>query len=613
MGRIGKQAQSEILPADRGGPAQIANGSGEVEPHGGRHRGNPAKHTRGSMRFWNRIWSSARAVARRSRMEREMDAELRFHIEAFTEDSVCRGVPREEAMRRARIEFGGIERAKEECREARGVNFIDSLFEDLRFGLRMLGKPPGFTVVATLTLTLGIGANTAVFGVVNSVLLKPLNYPKAEELVALHQVAPGAAGLADFETGLLLSPSMYFTYAEQNHAFQSLGVWVAGTANVTGLAEPEQVRTVEISDGVLQALGVPPEMGRWLSPADQIPGGPERVMLSYGYWQRRFGGDRSAVGLNLTADSRPREIVGVMPQGFRLVDAEFDLVVPLAFERGKLILAGFGYQGIARLKPGVTPASRSRPDAHAADLDGLLVERAPHRSACLRDVENHAQHSSVEARGNRQRERCPVGRDGNDRIGDADRLRQCSEFIAGKSRGATAGIGGTRGARGGARTHRPGTPRREPDAWAAGWHAWCGVRQWRRAPALSPGSGQLAPSKRDFAGYAGVRIHCTSFAALWFVVRTNSRVEILRVTGFVGSRERGAFDEYEPGAPPRAKRSGGRPGGDGVRAARERRFNDSHVPGIAPSRTGIHGREAPSGTASLHSGFPGKGDSQYLK
>jgi predicted permease len=318
------------------------------------------------MRFWNRIWSSARAVARRSRMEREMDAELRFHIEAFTEDSVRRGVPREEAMRRARIEFGGIERAKEECREARGVNFIDSLFEDLRFGLRMLGKTPGFTVVATLTLALGIGANTAVFGVVNSVLLKPLNYPNAEELVALHQVAPGAAGLADFETGLLLSPSMYFTYAEQNHAFQSLGVWVAGTANVTGLAEPEQVRTVEISDGVLQALGVPPEMGRWLSPADQIPGGPERVILSYGYWQRRFGGDRSAVGRNLTADSRPREIVGVMPEGFRLADAEFDVVMPLAFERGKLILAGFGYQGIARLKPSVTLAEAD------ADLARML-------------------------------------------------------------------------------------------------------------------------------------------------------------------------------------------------------------------------------------------------
>jgi len=299
-------------------------------------------------------------------MEREMDAELRFHIEAFTEDLVRGGMARHEALRRARLEFGGIEGAKEDCREARGVSFVDSLVQDLRFGSRMLGKTPGFTGVAVLTLALGIGVNTAVFSVVNSVLLKPLSYPKAEELVALHQVAPGAAGLADFENGLLLSPSMYFTYAEQNHAFQSLGVWVTGTANVTGLAEPEQVRTVEVSDGVLQTLSVPPEIGRWLSPADQIPGGPERVMLSHGYWQRRFGGDRSAMGRNLTVDSRPREIVGVMPPGFRLVDAEFDVIVPLAFDRGKLILAGFGYQAIARLKSEVTLAEAD------ADLTRML-------------------------------------------------------------------------------------------------------------------------------------------------------------------------------------------------------------------------------------------------
>jgi predicted permease len=318
------------------------------------------------MRLWDRLKSWFGAVTRRSRMESEMDAELRFHIEAFAEDLMRGGMARQEALRRARLEFGGIERAKEECREARAVNFVDSLLQDLRFGLRMLGKTPGLTGVATLTLALGIGANTVVFSIVNSVLLKPLNYPKAEELVALHQVAPGAAGLADFENGLLLSPSMYFTYAEQNHAFQSLGVWVAGTANVTGVADPEQVRTAEVSDGVLQTLGVPPQIGRWLSPADQIPGGPERVMLSYGYWQRRFGGDRSAVGRNLTVDSRPREIVGVMPQGFRLVDAEFDVIVPLAFDRGQLILAGFGYQAIARLKPGVTLAEAD------ADLTRML-------------------------------------------------------------------------------------------------------------------------------------------------------------------------------------------------------------------------------------------------
>jgi predicted permease len=149
---------------------------------------------------------------------------------------------------------------------------------------------------------------------------------------------------------------MYFTYAEQNRTFQSLGVWVTGTANVTGLAEPEQVRTVYVSDGLLRALGTPPEVGRWFSAADQIPRGPETVMLSYGYWRRRFGGDRAVIGRNIMVDSRPREIVGVMPKGFQFVDADFDLVSPLAFERGKLILAGFGFHGIARLNPGATIA-----------------------------------------------------------------------------------------------------------------------------------------------------------------------------------------------------------------------------------------------------------------
>jgi len=236
------------------------------------------------------------------------------------------------------------------------IALLDTLGRDVRYGLRALRHNPVFTAIALLTIAIGIGANTAVFSVVNSILLKPLPYPKSEQLVALRQVAPGAAGLANFEDGLLLSGSMYFTYAEHNRSFQSLGVWSSGSANVTGLAEPEQVRTVEISDGVLQALAVPPTAGRWLSRADQVPRGRETVMLSYGYWQRRFGGDRSAIGRNITVDSRPREIVGIMPQGFRLVNAEFDLMVPLALDRGKLILAGFGYNGIARLKPGVAIA-----------------------------------------------------------------------------------------------------------------------------------------------------------------------------------------------------------------------------------------------------------------
>src|SRR6185436_2699475 len=217
--------------------------------------------------------------------------------------------------------------------------------------------------VVVLTLAVGIGANTAVFSVLDGVLLKPLAYPRAEELVALRQIAPGATGSSS--DGLNLSPSMYVTYAEQNRVFQSLGVWTTTLSTATGVSEPEQVRVVLISNGVLEALDVPPAAGRWLSAEDQI--GTTRpppsvfratttIMLGYGYWQRRFGGDRSVVGRTITLDSRPKEIVGVMPQGFRFGNAEADVIWPAAFDRGRLTLGGFNYQGVARLKPGITIA-----------------------------------------------------------------------------------------------------------------------------------------------------------------------------------------------------------------------------------------------------------------
>jgi putative ABC transport system permease protein len=310
------------------------------------------------------LLSSLRSVVSsfldRTRAESEMEEELLAHVQSRADDLERSGLTRPAAERRARIEFGAHEKFKEECREARGANLLESLLQDLRFGARMLRKNPGFTVVAVLTLALGIGANTGVFGVVNSVLLKPLDYPQASELVSLHQIAPGAAGLADFENGLLLSASMYVTYAEHNRAFQSLGVWTTDISNVTGLEEPEQVRAVVVSDGVLQALGVAPRLGRWLMAADQAPRGPQRVLLSYGYWQRRFGRDPGVVGRKMMVDSQSTEIVGVMPQGFRFVDTDFDLIEPLQFDRGKLILAGFGYHGIARLKPGVTLRQANR-------------------------------------------------------------------------------------------------------------------------------------------------------------------------------------------------------------------------------------------------------------
>lgn len=306
------------------------------------------------------LLSSLRTVVstlfHRASIEKDTDEELRAHVQNRADDLQRSGLTRAEAERRARIEFGGLEKFKEECREAAGAHFLHTLFQDLRFGLRMLRKNPGFTAVALLTMAIGIGANAVVFSVVNGVLLKPLNYPHSEELVFLHQIAPGAAGLANFENGLLLSPSMYFTYAENNRAFQSLGVWTTDISNLTGVAEPEQVRAVVVSDGVLQSLGVAPLFGRWLLATDQIPRGPQRVMLSYGYWQIRFGGDPGVLGRHMMIDSQSTEIVGVMPKGFRFVDTDFDLIETLQFDRGKLILAGFGFQGIGRLKTGTTIA-----------------------------------------------------------------------------------------------------------------------------------------------------------------------------------------------------------------------------------------------------------------
>jgi predicted permease len=302
---------------------------------------------------------------------------MESYLRIETDENVARGLPYEEARAAALRKLGNRTQIREEIYRMNTITFLDTLVGDIRYGLRILARSPIFTAAALLTLAIGIGANSAVFSVVNSVLVRPLRYPNAEQLVALHQDAPGAAGLANAADGLALSPSMYFTYAEQNRTFQALGVWTSGTANVTGLAEPEQVRTVFVSDGVLQALGVPPAAGRWLLAPDQIPQAPDpepfsfsgrssAVMLSYGYWQRHFGEDRSVIGRNLTVDSLPCQIVGVMPKDFRVVKIEADLIMPLAFDRGRVILGGFGFNGIGRLKPGVAIAQAN------ADLARLL-------------------------------------------------------------------------------------------------------------------------------------------------------------------------------------------------------------------------------------------------
>lgn len=308
---------------------------------------------RASAREWLlRLWGTLYP----HRRDADLEQELRHHLEMAAEHERRQGRSGDDARRAAVIQAGAVAQGMDAVRDQRGLPWLDDLVRDLRHGLRALARAPVFAAAVLLTLALGIGANTAIFSIVNSVLLKPLAYPHAEELVAVTHTAPGAPGLSSVSGDLRLSGSMYFTYAEQNRTFQEIGLWTARPATVTGLAEPEQVRTVLITNGTLQALGVQPVLGRWLAEADQVPGGPQTMMLGYGYWQRRFGGDPAVVGRSVTIDSRAREVVGVMPEGFRVVTEDLDVILPLALDRSRQLLAGFGFQSVARLEPGVTLA-----------------------------------------------------------------------------------------------------------------------------------------------------------------------------------------------------------------------------------------------------------------
>ncbi|HME06609.1 MAG TPA: ABC transporter permease, partial [Bryobacteraceae bacterium] len=226
---------------------------------------------------------------------------------------------------------------------------MGSFGNQLKHVLRRLLQAPLFTVMTLLTLAIGIGANTAIFSVIEGVLLKPLPYPHPEQLVGVWHTA---AGLNIKE--LNASPSLYFVYREENRTFQDVGLWRGDAVSVTGLAEPEQVQSLDVTEGVLPLLGVQPILGRGFSHYDDSPKTPETVLLTYGYWQSRFGGDKTVIGRRILVDGTAREVIGVLPQSFRFLDQKPSLITPLQFDRAKLFLGNFSFQAVARLKPGVT-------------------------------------------------------------------------------------------------------------------------------------------------------------------------------------------------------------------------------------------------------------------
>ncbi len=226
---------------------------------------------------------------------------------------------------------------------------MSNLIRDFKFTFRRLAKTPIFTLATLVTLALGIGANTAIFSVINSVLLKPLPFPEPDRLIGVWQTAPGN-NIKDLNA----SVADYFTYREDSKTFADVAIWNGHSVTVTEFTDPERVDGISATFRLFPMLGVRPIIGRDFSEKDNVEGSPDVALISYGYWQRRFGGDPKVIGRRIMADGAAHEIIGVLPRGFWFMDQGHDLVMPLQFNRSKVKLLGYNFQAIARLHPGVS-------------------------------------------------------------------------------------------------------------------------------------------------------------------------------------------------------------------------------------------------------------------
>src|SRR5499426_52400 len=308
----------------------------------------------------NKLRLRLRALFFKPKKEDELQAELQYHLEREIEENIIRGMTPEEARFAALRSFGGVERVKEESRDVRGVRLLEEVWQDLRYGARMLMKRPGFTLAAVLTLALGIGANTAMFTIVHGVLLRPLDYPKPDQLMYLTAEAPAIGGVRN-----ALSVPEYTEFRQMNQSFAAVGAYSTGGAayttgevNVTAGDRPLRAPSISVDAHLLKALSIQPEQGRFFSDEETarwtgtLP--PPIAILSHELWRTAYGG-RPLVGQKVEIEGRPHEIVGIMPPGADVMDNHIQVWLPLwqhpimARRRGAHVL-----YVIARLKDGVT-------------------------------------------------------------------------------------------------------------------------------------------------------------------------------------------------------------------------------------------------------------------
>lgn len=325
------------------------------------------------MRISNRI--RAALGLHRVASARELDAELRFHVERRADELHREGFSASEGRRRALVELGGVQQIKEEVRAIRSTVWLETLWQDARFAARQLRKDPGFAAVAVLTLALGIGATTTIFSVVHSVLLEPLPYPRPDRLVMLWNLYGGKPAHN--------SPPDYFDRVQQSQTLEHVAAFRFASFNLTGEGEPERLEGAIATASFFPALGVVPLHGRAFTEEEDGPERGDVVLLSYGGWQRRFGGDIAAVGRNIRLNDRSFTIVGVMPESFGRLFPSVDLWAPIAFpaearsdgERGNENLFVLG-----RMRPGVT-LEQAR--AEMAAIAARVLINVPARRAFL--------------------------------------------------------------------------------------------------------------------------------------------------------------------------------------------------------------------------------------
>src|SRR5271165_5033195 len=296
------------------------------------------------------------SMFRREQLDTDLEAEMSSHLYFAFQDNLNAGMSPAEAHRQALIQFGGPQQAKENHRDSRGVPWLETLLQDLRYALRMFRNSPGFTSVAILTLALGIGANTALFSVVNAVLLNPLPYPQPDRLVAIYARVPA------FHYSSIAYPN-FLDWSRDNHSFSALAAFRGESFNLTGLGDAEHLSANMVSASFFPVLGVSPLIGRgFIDQEDQLGGAPV-ALISEGLWKRKFGASPDVLGKSLTLDGKLYTLVGVMPASFHYENNNFhadaELFVPLGQWDNSLFRdrrTSMGLNAVGRLKPGVTLA-----------------------------------------------------------------------------------------------------------------------------------------------------------------------------------------------------------------------------------------------------------------